>query len=448
MGQPSILVIDGNRAATREQQVAAGGQATGEGYAQVLKSLADVECDIVRPADGEVRFASGSGLASYDGVAITGSALNVYEGGAPIERQIGLARATFAAGVPFFGSCWGLQVAVSAAGGRVRRNPLGREFGFARRIELEDAGRRHGMFRGKPPVFEAITVHRGRAISSCSPRARLVLASNDMGLQAIENSGHGAGTFWGVQYHPEYSFAEIAATALRYSAVLIEERLFADRAELEAFVTADLRALMHNPRDRRLTWKHGLGVGLQEESRRLAGAAQLAGAAGAAGTHGSRHYERRCRVARLQDRPMSFTGRGLSRSLGTGRATGRCRARDCPALFPHAARGGAQGRWQSGNGRGPRNRDRDAPHDSRGLSRARHSGRGVCFRRGGEFTWVLDPIDGTKEFRHPGIPNCSGSLIALLQGGRAVLGVIEAPALAERWVEVVRVVPRSSTAGR
>jgi GMP synthase (glutamine-hydrolysing) len=89
-----------------------------------------------------------------------------------------------------------------------------------------------------------------------------------MGLQAIELR-HGAGTFWGVQYHPEYSFGEIAATALRYGAALIEEHLFADGAELEAFV-ADLRTLMRDPRDRRLTWKYGLGQGLQEESCRLA----------------------------------------------------------------------------------------------------------------------------------------------------------------------------------
>jgi GMP synthase (glutamine-hydrolysing) len=266
MGQPSILVIDGNRAATREQQVAAGGQPSGEGYVQVLKSLAAVSCDIVRPADGEVRFASGSGLAGYDGVAITGSALNVYDGGAHIERQIDLARAVFAAGVPFFGSCWGMQVAMCAAGGRVRRNPLGREFGFARRIELGDAGRRHPMFRGKPPVFEAITVHRDDIEQL--PEGAVVLASNDMGLQAVELR-HGPGTCWGVQYHPEYSFSEIAATALRYGATLIEEHLFADRAELEAFVT-DLRTLMRDPRDRRLTWKHGLGQALQEESCRLA----------------------------------------------------------------------------------------------------------------------------------------------------------------------------------
>jgi inositol-phosphate phosphatase / L-galactose 1-phosphate phosphatase / histidinol-phosphatase len=50
----------------------------------------------------------------------------------------------------------------------------------------------------------------------------------------------------------------------------------------------------------------------------------------------------------------------------------------------------------------------------------------------GEFTWVLDPIDGTKSFV-TGFP-LFGSLIALLHDGRAVLGVLEAPVLGERWV--------------
>ena len=53
---------------------------------------------------------------------------------------------------------------------------------------------------------------------------------------------------------------------------------------------------------------------------------------------------------------------------------------------------------------------------------------------GAEFTWVLDPIDGTKSFIS-GYP-LFGALIALTEGARAVLGVIEAPALAERWVGV------------
>jgi GMP synthase (glutamine-hydrolysing) len=75
--------------------------------------------------------------------------------------------------------------------------------------------------------------------------------------------------FWGVQYHPEYSFAEIAACAVRYGAKLIDDGLFAERAELDAFV-ADLRALMQRPDDPRLAWKHGLGPALREESLKLA----------------------------------------------------------------------------------------------------------------------------------------------------------------------------------
>ena len=75
MSPPSILVIDGNRHDIRDQQVAAGGAATGEAYARTLASLAAVRCDIVHPADGEVRWSQSGGVSAYDGVAITGSAL-------------------------------------------------------------------------------------------------------------------------------------------------------------------------------------------------------------------------------------------------------------------------------------------------------------------------------------------------------------------------------------
>jgi inositol-phosphate phosphatase / L-galactose 1-phosphate phosphatase / histidinol-phosphatase len=50
------------------------------------------------------------------------------------------------------------------------------------------------------------------------------------------------------------------------------------------------------------------------------------------------------------------------------------------------------------------------------------------------FVWVLDPIDGTKSFV-TGKP-LFGTLIALLRDGRPVVGVIDMPALGERWVGV------------
>jgi histidinol phosphatase-like enzyme (inositol monophosphatase family) len=49
-----------------------------------------------------------------------------------------------------------------------------------------------------------------------------------------------------------------------------------------------------------------------------------------------------------------------------------------------------------------------------------------------EYVWVLDPIDGTKSFVI-GKP-LFGNLIALLREGRPLVGIINCPALNERWV--------------
>lgn len=51
-----------------------------------------------------------------------------------------------------------------------------------------------------------------------------------------------------------------------------------------------------------------------------------------------------------------------------------------------------------------------------------------------EFVWVVDPIDGTKQFI-TGIP-VYGTLIALCHHGEPVLGVIDIPAVQERWLGV------------
>ncbi len=263
-----ILVIDGNVAATRARQVSMGGTDTGDGYAALLQRLAPgIETDIVRPADQEPKLPEGVALADYDGAVITGSALNVYDRTPPVERQVDLARAVFAAAVPCFGSCWGLQVGVTAAGGSVIRNPRGREFGFGRRITLNAAGRDHPMFHDKPEVFEAVTVHVDTVDKL--PRGAVELAHNDMGLQAAEIRFANGGSFWGVQYHPEYSCAEMAAMASRYSEMLIRDGLVKDPAELDALV-ADLRALDAAPGDARLAWRFGVGEAITNPRIKLA----------------------------------------------------------------------------------------------------------------------------------------------------------------------------------
>ena len=49
-------------------------------------------------------------------------------------------------------------------------------------------------------------------------------------------------------------------------------------------------------------------------------------------------------------------------------------------------------------------------------------------------TWVLDPIDGTRSFLGGSPLFCS--LIAYAENGRPLLGVIDMPALGERWIGI------------
>ncbi len=59
-----------------------------------------------------------------------------------------------------------------------------------------------------------------------------VLAMNAVsGVQAAEVKVNGC-TAWGVQYHPEYTLADIAASFRRHGKRLIEEKFFNDNDEV------------------------------------------------------------------------------------------------------------------------------------------------------------------------------------------------------------------------
>src|SRR5262249_16638090 len=207
------------------------------------------------------------GLDGYDGVAITGSALNVYDGGPEIERQIELTRAILASKTPLFGSCWGLQLITVAAGGVVKANPKGREIGIGRGIALTSAGRAHPMYQGKGATFDAITVHLDE-VATLAP-GTTVLASNAVsGVQAAELRLDGA-VAWGVQYHPEFSLHDIAVVIRRYGARLLREGFFADTAARDAY-TADLEALGRDPELKPIAWRYGIDMTVLDPAVRSA----------------------------------------------------------------------------------------------------------------------------------------------------------------------------------
>ena len=252
---PRLLVCEGNTAELRAKQVAAGGQIMSDGYADLLRELLPgAVVDVCYPADPGTNLPIG-GLEGYDGVAITGSALNVYDGGPEVTGQIELAREVLKTKTPLFGSCWGLQVVTVAAGGTVRPNPKGREIGIGRRIALTQAGRTHPMYRGKGSVFNAVTVHLDE-VEILAPGTTVLAANAQSDVQAAEIVVDGA-VAWGTQYHPEFSLGDMAAIVRRYGSRLMREGFFADAAARDHYV-ADLETLDRNPDDKPLAWRYGM----------------------------------------------------------------------------------------------------------------------------------------------------------------------------------------------
>ena len=266
MPAPRLLVMEGNSPETRAQHVAAGGTVASQGYANLLQELLpSAVVDICFPGDPGANLPIGEALEGYDGVAITGSGLHIYDGGPEVTRQIELARAVLDAGTPAFGSCWGLQVLTTAAGGAVRKNPKGREIGFGRSIRLTEPGRKHPMYVGKPEVFNAPTVHLDE-VETVAPGMTILATNAVSDVQSAEIKYNGT-TAWGVQYHPEYPLHEISTIVRRIGPRLIDEGFFLNTADIETFA-CDLDALGRNPDDKRLSWRHGISRNVLDKKLR------------------------------------------------------------------------------------------------------------------------------------------------------------------------------------
>ena len=267
MPSPRLLVIEGNSPQTTAEHVAAGGTPASKGYSDLLRELlAGAVVDICYPGDPAATLPTGEALEGYDGIAITGSSLHVYNGGAEVMRQVDLVRAALNTGTPVFGSCWGLQVIAAAAGGSVRKNPKGREIGFGRGIRLTEAGRKHPMYVGKLDVFNAPTVHLDEV--DTVPPGTTVLATNAVSaVQAAEIRTNGS-VAWAVQYHPEYPLRELAAIVRRIGTRLIGEGFFDDEAGMHSFAT-DLDTLDRDPDCKRLSWVHGISQNVLNKKLRV-----------------------------------------------------------------------------------------------------------------------------------------------------------------------------------
>jgi GMP synthase (glutamine-hydrolysing) len=267
MPSPRLLVIEGNSPPTIAEHVSFGGTPASKGYSNLLRELLPgAAVDICYPADVKALLPDGQSLLGYDGIAITGSSLHIYNGGPEVMRQVDLVRTALGTGTPVFGSCWGLQIITVATGGAVRKNPKGREIGFGRGIRLTEAGRKHPMYIGKLDVFNAPTVHLDE-VETLPPGATVLASNATSSVQSVEIKT-GNSVAWGVQYHPEYPLRELATIVRRIGTGLIREGFFADESDMKTFAQ-DLDVLDGDPECKRLSWRHGISRNVLDKKLRV-----------------------------------------------------------------------------------------------------------------------------------------------------------------------------------
>jgi GMP synthase (glutamine-hydrolysing) len=213
------------------------------------------EVEIIDPVDEATPSPDAEALSAYSAVFLSGSPIHVYCETPETLRQLAFMRAVFASGTPSRGSCAGLQVAVAAAGGSVRKIAFRREAGIARGITASEAGKAHPLLAGRPSCWDAFTIH-GDEVDALPADATLLASNSATRVQAVEIRSD-RGTFWGVQYHPELAPGEIAVALRRSADDLVSAGLAtsSEHVETQAFA---FDAVHHDPASRWARWQLGI----------------------------------------------------------------------------------------------------------------------------------------------------------------------------------------------
>lgn len=265
--QLRFLIIDGYPKVNRDEFDKVGMGLAGQLYADLLlQHLPDAKYDIFYSSDKGVELPDKQGIKIYDAVLWPGCNLTIYHTHDHcVTKMIDVAKIAYEVGIPQFGSCWGIQMAVFAAGGEVKLNPKGREMGVARKIFLTDNGKKHPMYEGKPMVFDGFISHDDEITKL--PEGALWLASNDFTRVQAVAVNHKKGIFWATQYHPEYNLHEMACLIIAREEKLIKYGFLKNHEDMVDLVDK-LKALAADPAQKHLRWQLGIDDDLLSDSIR------------------------------------------------------------------------------------------------------------------------------------------------------------------------------------
>ena len=161
-------------------------------------------------------------LKIYDGLIWGGSSLNIYNDTPEIRRQILFMKECFKNVKKILAICWGMQVAVTATGGEVKKGSKGSHIGIANDIELTNEGLSNPLYKDKSNKFNTPAFNFDEVVTI--PTGATHLASNKINKIQGLNFKSGVSAVWGLEYHPEITYTKMVDIIKFRKSSLIEKR--------------------------------------------------------------------------------------------------------------------------------------------------------------------------------------------------------------------------------
>jgi len=203
-----LLVVEGNLTEENRNFKRAGIETHTESLSDSLNFFnKNINLDVVNPSSDKNIMNKVKDLNKYDGLIWGGSSLNIYNNTEEIKRQIYFMRECQNKIKKILAICWGMQVAVKAVGGEVKKSSSGFHIGIANDIEINEQGLIHPLYKSKKKLFNSPAFNFDEVVTL--PENAVCLASNKINkIQSIYMKKNHS-EIWGLQYHPEITYGKM-----------------------------------------------------------------------------------------------------------------------------------------------------------------------------------------------------------------------------------------------
>ena len=230
-----ILIVEGNLREENQSFTDGGIKTHTESLKDSIAYFTDkIEIDVVNPSSDKNISEKVTDLDKYDGLIWGGSSLNIYNDTVEIRRQIEFMRECQKKIKKILAICWGLQVAVTVAGGQVKRCTNGSHRGIALNIEINNDGLQHPIYKNKCKIFNTPAFNFDEVTKL--PKNSKLLASNPINKVMGVNFQSAASDIWGIQYHPEITYDKMISLIHFRKERLLNNNAFVDEQEINNHV--------------------------------------------------------------------------------------------------------------------------------------------------------------------------------------------------------------------